>query len=280
MRRYDAIGFVKRISVSLILSVALWAPVGSTKSFAQTPAEVRQAFADLHDDKVPHNCEHATEWLFTNREKLKDDLIDEFYKTDWQGRDAIFHVLVNTESFVPDERFIRLEAAGLADRENNEEDWEFISKHFKEFEPLLKEQLGKTSHRSHEMYVRWATAWLAKKMGVFDQYAPLYTPAVLKEVAQNLRNDNEKYNASQAVRLFLLLGDQSLPTLREAAKSSDKQAASLARATIDALGGSRKGFGFLASKTYLEMTAFGERVQSPDWLGEALEPYLDIDTYP
>jgi hypothetical protein len=271
---------VNKISASLILSVALWVPFGPASSFAQTPAEVRQAFADLHDDKVPHNCEHASEWLFTNREKLKDDLLDEFYKTDWQGRESIFSILVNTESFAPDERFIRFEAASLGDRENSGEDWEFISKHFKEFDPLLKEQLGKTTHRAHEMYVRWATAWVAKKLGVFEQYAPLYTPEVLREVAQNLKSDDKGFNASQAVRLFLLLGDQSLPTLREAAKSSDKQAASLARATIDALGGSRKGFGFLASKTLLEMTAYGDRVQSPDWLGAALEPYLDVDTYP
>src|SRR6266513_628949 len=107
-------------------------------------------------------------------------------------------------------------------------------------------QREKMSNRRHEMYSLWATAWLAKKRGIFDQYAPLFTPAVLTEVAKNLKDDQQRYNASQAVRLFLLVGDQSLPTLREATKSSDNQTASLARATIDALSGKRNAFGFLA----------------------------------
>ena len=247
---------------------------------AQSPEEVRRAFIDLHDDKVPHNCEHATDWLLKNREQLKDDLVDELYKTDWQGRDAIFHILISTPSFVPDDRFIRFFAATLPERENDGAAWEFVNNHFDQFDPLLKEQVSKMSNRPHEMYSLWATAWLAKKRGIFDQYAPLFTPAVLTEVAKNLKDDQERYNASQAVRLFLLLGDHSLPTLREATKSSDNQTASLARATIDALNGKRKAFGFLASKTSLDFTPFGPRPNIPDWLEGALQPYLERDTYP
>jgi len=130
------------------------------------------------------------------------------------------------------------------------------------------------------MYSLWATAWLAKKRGIFDQYAPLFTPAVLTEVAKNLKDDQQRYNASQAVRLFLLVGDQSLPTLREATKSSDNQTASLARATIDALGGKRNAFGFLVSKLSLDFTPFGPRPVIPDWLEGAQQPYLERATYP
>jgi hypothetical protein len=271
---------MSRIGLRLILNLVFLTACFSSQARAQSPEEVRRAFVNLHDDKVPHNCEHATDWLLKNREQLKDDLVDELYKTDWQGREAIFHILLNTSSFVPDDRFIRFFATTLPERVNENETWQFINDHFDQFDPLLKEQVSKMSNRPHDMYVLWATAWLAKKRGVFDQYVPLFTPAVLAEVVKNLKDDQVGYNASQAVRFFLLLGDQSLPTLREATKSSDNQTASLARATIDALGGKRNAFGFLASKLSLAFAPFGPGPVIPDWLEGALQPYLDRDTYP
>jgi len=64
------------------------------------------------------------------------------------------------------------------------------------------------------------------------------------------------------VGLFSLLGDQSLPTLRKTATSTDKQTRYLAKATIDALTkGSHYAFGYLSSK--VKLTAFlSERLQS------------------
>jgi hypothetical protein len=271
---------MSRIGLRLIPGLVLLVPCFWSQASAQSPEEVRRAFVDLHDDKVPHNCEHATDWLLKNREQLKDDLVDELYKTDWQGRNAILHILLNTSSFVPDDRFIRFFATTLPERVNENEAWQFINDHFDQFDPLLKEQVSKMSNRPHDMYVLWATAWLAKKRGVFDQYVPLFTPAVLAEVVKNLKDDQVGYNASQAVRFFFLLGDQSLPTLREATKSSDKQTSSLARATIDAFNGKRNAFGFLASKLSLDFTPFGPRPVVPDWLSGAMEPYLERDSYP
>lgn len=271
---------MNRIGLKLILNLVFLTACFGTQARAQSPAEVRQAFIDLHDDKVPRNCMDATDWLFKNREQLKDDLVDELYKTDWQGRDAIFHILLKTSSFVPDDRFIRFFATTLPERENDGAAWQFVNNHFDQFDPLLREQVIKMSNRPHDMYVLWATAWLAKKRGVFDQYVPLFTPGVLAEVVKNLKDDQESYNASQAVRFFLLLGDQSLPTLREATKSSDNQTASLARATIDALSGKRNAFGFLASKLSLAFAPFGPGPVIPDWLEGALQPYLERDTYP
>ena len=187
---------MSRIGLRLILNLVFLVACFRSQARAQSPEEVRRAFVDLHDDKVPHNCEHATDWLLKNREQLKDDLVDELYKTDWQGRDAIFHLLLNTSSFVPDDRFIRFFATTLPERENEQETWQFINNHFDQFDPLLREQVSKMSNRSHEMYSLWATAWLAKKRGIFDQYAPLFTPAVLTEVAKNLKDDQQRYNAS------------------------------------------------------------------------------------
>ena len=251
---------------------------------APNPDDLRHAFADIRDDKVPHNCEHAAAWLVKNRDEIRDDLLDELYKTDSQGRDTILHILFNADSFNPDERFIRFVVNRLPEKDtfwtDDRETWMYINNHFDAFDPVLKEQIGKLGNRPNDMYAVWAIAWLAKKRGVFDQYAPLFTPAVLAKVATNLKNDNKDYNASQAVRLFLLLGDQSLPTLREAARESDSQGKSLARAVTEGLKGNHDAFGFLGSKVNLERTPFGPQVEPPAWHAALVEKYDGRETYP
>jgi hypothetical protein len=247
---------------------------------AQTPDELRRAFVDLHDDNVPHNCEHATEWLFKYREQLKNELVEELYKTDWQGRDAILYVLYNTATFSPDDRFIDFVTASLTERDTHDPEWKFINDHFAQFEPRLKELLGKTRGRPHGMNVLWCITWLVKKHDLLEQYSPLYTREVMETAAMNLKNDDQHYNASQAVRFFLILGDKGLPILRETAHSSDTQAASLARAVLDGLGGSRDAFGFLSSKTLLEATPFGPRVETPAWHAALVEKYMGRENYP
>jgi hypothetical protein len=251
---------------------------------APNPDDLRHAFADIRDDKIPHNCEHAAAWLVRNREEIKDDLLDELYKTDAQGRDTILHVLFGTDSFTLDERFVRFVVNRLPEKDtfwwNDTETWTYINAHFTSFDPVLKEEIGKLGNRPNDMYAVWAIAWLAKKRRVFDQYAPLFTPEVLAKVATNLRSDDRPYNASQAVRLFLLLGDQSLPTLREAARTSDSQGKNLARATIDALAGKRTAFGYLVSKVQISRTPFGPQVDEPEWLHTEVERYMERETYP
>lgn len=326
-----------------------------SRATGQTPAEVRQAFVDLHDDKVPHNCEHATDWLFKYRDQLKDDLADELHKTDWQGRDSILDILCRTQSFVPDARFLRVLMGTLRDnqvggdlarafkwlserseqfkdalvQEVYETDWqgrdsiiailnktnsfspddrfvtfllaslnhknrnseflhqqimnadcEFISDHFQLFDVRLKEIVGKTGSAPDDMLRLWIVVWLAKKHGVYDQYAPLITSSVLSRAAANLKDDKVAHNASEAVRFFLLIGDDGLPTLEQVAKSSDRQAANLARATIGALRGDRKAFGFLATRVDISETAFGPEVDTPNWVEAAMQPYFRRETYP
>ena len=276
---------VRQVAINMVCLIAI-----SHVMAAPTPDEVRRAFADIRDDNIPHNCEHATEWLLKYREDVKDQLLAELYRTDRQGRDAILHVLFNTPSFQPDERFIRFLFTRMAEQNRyvksnmifkdtsgalrwsgaHWEGWRFINDHYELFEPYLKEEIGKTD----SVFVMWASAWLAKWRGSFDNYAPLFTPAVLQKAALNLRNDNISYNASQAVRLFLLLGDQSLPTLRDAETSGDAQGRMLAKATIEALAGKRKAFGYLVSKLDITEVLVGERVQEPEWLYDAVQPYL------
>jgi len=69
--------------------------------------------------------------------------------------------------------------------------------------------------------VLWGTAWLFRKRGVLKDYSALFTSAVLDSAVASLRNDQQPCNATHAVRLFSLLGDQSLPTLRKTASSTD-----------------------------------------------------------
>jgi hypothetical protein len=253
------------------------------------PDEIRRAFADIRDDKIKHNCEHATEWLLKYREEIKDDLLAELYRTDYQGRDAIFHVLFNTASFQPDERFIRFLMERMPEANHHVpsdsifkdvsgrlpvsgaawEAWFFINDHYSQFESYLKDEVGKTD----SPFYLWAAAWLAKTRGVMAEYAPLYTPEVLSKVAVNLKNDTEEANASQTVRLYLLLGDQSIPALQGISRSGDAQAVNLSKATIDALKGKRRAFGYLNAKVYLQPVLFGPSVTDPAWLDALTEPF-------
>jgi len=258
--------------------------------WAAPPAEeLRYALGGIRDDKVPHNCSRAAEWLLKHREELKEDLLAELYRTDRQGRDAILHVLFNTDSFQPDERFIRFmfarmeegdryvksdsifKSADLAWSGSHWEAWRYIDDHFELFEPYVKEAIG----TSENPFVPWAAAWLAKQRGLMADYAPLFTPEVMRRAATNLGTDEHRYNASRAVRLFLLLGDQSLPVLRDAARNGDRQAKMLAQATIDALAGKRKAFGYLVSKVDITQVLFGPPVNEPQWIGDAAEPYVN-----
>ncbi|HEV2803646.1 MAG TPA: hypothetical protein VGW57_01830 [Chthoniobacterales bacterium] len=276
----------------LLFCLCAGAAIFHGQVWAAPPAEdLRRAFSDIRDDKVPHNCSRGTEWLLNYREDIREDLLAELYRTDRQGRDAILHVLFNTDSFQPDERFIRFVFSRMEETDryvksdsifkvpsdqlawsgSHWEAWRYIDDHFELFEPYVKEAIGV----SENPFVLWAAAWLAKQRGIMAEYAPLFTPEVMRRAAANLSEDHFRYNASRAVRLFLLLGDQSLPALRDAARDGDRQAKMLARATIDALGGKRKAFGYLVSKVDVTQVLFGPPVREPEWLDHETEPYVE-----
>ncbi|MDP9098831.1 MAG: hypothetical protein M3N48_07545 [Verrucomicrobiota bacterium] len=280
----------------LLWSCAILGLIQAEVLAAPPPEEVRRAFADIRNDDVKHNCSNATEWLLKYREELKEDLLAELYRTDRQGRDAILHVLFNTDSFQPDERFIRFVFARISEGDRyvtsgmifkdpaerlawsgaHWEAWRYIDDHFPLFEPYVKEEIA----RSEDPFFLWAAAWLAKQRGILGEYGPLFTTEVLRRAAANLKQDEIGFNASRAVRLFLLLGDQSLPALREVAAGKDPQGSMLAKATIDALGGKRKAFGFLVSKLDLTQVLFGPPVVEPEWVAEEAQPYIDDDHRP
>ncbi len=267
---------------------------------AQTPQEVRRAFANIRSDENPNNGCEAAAWLYRHRATLKDQLLAEMYRSDRQGRDALLIVLFRTESFVPDPRFVRFVVTRLAEQNkyvgNNDLNapaagelqddhtegahhlaWKFIEGHLDLFEPLLLEQIGRTA----DLWVVWSTAWVWKKRGLLERRTAVFTPEVLARIAANLRNDNTEFNASWAARLFLLLGNQGLPALRTAATSTDAQQSSLAKALIDAITkGNRRAFGYLSSKVGLAVAPYGPKTRDPEWLDEPLTYYMDRETYP
>ncbi len=262
---------------------------------APTDAEINKKFQALHSDKIPHNCEQATVWLIEHADDVRDKALAQLYATDnRQTKDALLHVLFNTPSLKPDARFCRTVVTRLPEQNRyvanhtifNSDDietdrisedgvhweaWKYISNHFESFEPLLRAQVASTDNE----WVVWGAAWLLKHLGILEQHRDWFTPAVLSKAAANLKNDRKDYNASQAVRLFFLLGEQSVPTLQEASKSSDAQARDLARASLDAFRGDHDALGFLNARLGLDEVLFGEQAESPEWLQEAMQPYLD-----
>lgn len=258
---------------------------------SQSAETVRLAFNNLHTDHVPNNCSDATAWLFKHRDALKAQMLEELYKADAQGRDALLIVLFQTDSFLPDERFARTVIRRLGEQNSKVSNfdikgvdqgahwlaWRYMDKHFDLFEPLLAGQIGKTK----DGWALWGIAWLFKGRGVLEKHRSLFTPDVLAQAVSALRDDGIRYNAGWAVRLFFLLGEPAFPALREAAKSGDAQARSLARATFDAYSkGSHEAFGYLCSKVSLDKTPFGPEPEPPPWLGDLIEQYRSVETYP
>lgn len=237
-------------------------------------------------------------WLFAHRDALRDQMLQELYVTDPQGRDALLFVLFNTESFVPDDRFRRLVIDRLT-REDNDvrngdiEDftkglpivndrgsglsahwmaWDYIDRHFSEFEPLLKDLIS----QSDRMFAVWGSTWLLAKHRELTKNLSLFSPAVMERVAANLKNDDIDYNAGQAVRVFLLLGKHCIPTLQSSATSSDNQKASLSRALIDAiLYGKREAFGYMNGEVAINFAPTSDQLKDPDWLDEITAKYVD-----
>jgi hypothetical protein len=226
--------------------------------------------------------------------------VDELYRTDAQAVGAIMFILYNTKSFTPDDRFVRLVMQKLPPGEklrmpNGWFDlplrppgpdgqppeitlpWMYVDEHFDLFEPRLTAQIKTTK----APWILWATAWLFKKRGIFETKVELFTPDVLDLLAANLASDKIRWNASAAVRLFLILGPRSEATLLAATHAPDSQERYFAKATLDALKGDHRAFGYLGSKVNLNETPWLKPgVAEPEWLGDAISDYRDRDVYP
>jgi hypothetical protein len=238
-----------------------------------------------------------------HRQALRDQMLEELYRNDDpQERDALLIVLFRTETLDLDERFARFVVQrlreentrvsnfvlGLPESEQGRDQlpdtsgaqhdaWEFIDRRYNLFEPLLKAEVGQTT----DIWELWAIAWMFKKHNVLPVNAHLFTDEVLGLAADALKDDNVAYNASEAMRLFLMLPKQSTPVVRAVSNSSDPQQRYLAQAFLDALHGSKNAVGYLNAKLklYTGLLPNSDKPE-PEWLGQVTEPYLDKESYP
>ena len=122
--------------------------------------------------------------------------------------------------------------------------------------------------RTRSMLVVWATVWMLKWHKDLNENIGSLTPEIFARAIQAMDNDDKRYNASQAVRFFLLLGDAGKNWLLEAREKGDRQRRFLADQTLKAIAGSRDAYGELNARLNLEQAPIGSGPEEPDWLGE------------
>jgi hypothetical protein len=254
------------------VAAALLSPCYSS---GQTQEQIRVAFRNIRSDDIPHNADGAAEWIYVHRNELTSELLDELYRTDRQGRDVILYALMKTKRFSPDARVCRLMVSRLNEEDNfvansdlhlrlHWKTWTYIDARYQQFRTLIRDNLQTTDN----MWTVWTTLYLLQKKGELEAIVPQLSPHVWQVIGKAMRSDDEDFNAGQAVRVCLMIGKPSLPYLREIAKSKDPQARELAQATINAMGGSRKAYGFLGATVCVDRNLFEESTGSPEWMHE------------
>lgn len=267
---------------SLILSLLTLAGLHPIAE-AQTNEQVRVAFQNIRSDTIPLNGRMAAEWLFKYRNRLKAALLDELYKTDRQGRDVIMTTLFATRGFHPDARFCQMMMARVNEEERHVPNWtlgvrahwacwDFVHSHYETLKPYVLANLEKTDN----MLCVWSSVWLLSMHHDLDAEVPKFSERVWDLAERNLANDEQSYNAGQAVRFYLIIGKLALPRLETAKKSKDAQTRALSAATIDAMGGSRRAYGYLGSEVHLLHSPVGTVMSKnePEWMFEEVQKWL------
>ena len=234
------------------------------------------AFQNIRNDDVPQNAQTACAWIQAHRDDITPQLVDELYRTDRQGRDVILYALMRTKGYTPDARFCQTLVSRL-----NEEDrfvgngdlglrdgvhwyaWTYMDRRYDLFKADLLANLQTTT----DMLTIWGTVVLLQKHGGLAAEEPRFSPSVWSTAAASLKADKIDGNAGQAVRFYLTIGTDALPYLKPLETSDDPQTRSLATATVDAMGGSKRAYGYLAVNVSVARTLFQHRGEVwPDWL--------------
>lgn len=270
------------------LLVTLLILVNIASSFAaDLDRQLSIAFRHIRNDGIPHNAKVVSAWIYSNRQHITRELLDELYKTDRQGRDVILFALMETEGFRPDDRFRRTLVARLNDEDhvvgNHDLDlrvhwraFRYINVNYASFRQLLLDNL----HRTDDMWCIWGTISLLDRHNDLEKEFPKFGKHTWEVISLSLRDDDISYNAGQAVRVFLIIGQPTLPILKELAKSKEEQTGDYASAMIDAMNGSQRAYGYLASQVGIEMDILRRPIPSPDWLKDEAEKWHDHDYGP
>lgn len=132
-----------------LLAAATYLP---GRAFGQTDEQIRLAFRNIRSDDIPYNAATAAEWIYVHRNKLKNAMLDEVYRTDRQGRDVLLNALFVVDNFEPDEKFRQLTMSRLHEEDNyisyaslgfgaHWNAWPFLDRHYDAFRPLVLENL-------------------------------------------------------------------------------------------------------------------------------------------
>jgi hypothetical protein len=236
--------------------------------WGQTEKQIRMAFRSIRDDDIPRNGTHAAEWIIANRKALKGALLDELDRTDVQGRGAIMTAVMMNPEYQPDLRFMKRVIAytngGVSDELGNVYSvaWRFFDRHYEMARPLLVENLNTTTY----MRCILDTTLLFMKRHQFEKELDNYGPHVWQVAGDSLKDDKIGGNAGQAIEFYLMLGHMVEPRLKVLATSKEAQTHDYATAMLDAMKGSRRAYGYLASQT-----KFGEG--GPEWVSDELDKW-------
>lgn len=235
--------------------------------WGQTERQIRLAFRSIRDDDIPFNGTHAADWVIANRKALKPALIDELERTDAQGRGIIMTALMMNKEFRPDERFMKRVITylngGVIDALGGVryEAWPFFDRNYEMARPLLIANLNTTT--SMECILDTTVYFITRRR--FDKEVDNYGPHVWQVAADSLKDDNIYGNAGQAITFYLSLGRMVEPRLKQLAGSKEAQTHDYASAMLDAMKGSRRAYGYLASQTQYGV--------GPDWLSTELDKW-------
>jgi hypothetical protein len=203
-----------------------------------TPETITAAIAALGKDKVSWNFAIAFNYLMKNRQAALPFLIAALPNKDGQREHGILRVLVGEPSFQPTRDQLDLFYTHIVSRVWQDDDY-LIGQPTKslryDFIPYLVEQANAykpalSSHlNSEDAFTMWVTTFILSQANVLDEFRQQIETKTLARLAENLRNDKRSYNATYAVRTFLILGAQGVPILKKSSTSRDVQERELSK---------------------------------------------------
>lgn len=177
------------------------------------------AIENLKDDSTKWNCHDAMRYLYLRREQLTPILIENLNYPDSQVQQALIRTLCETETFKPDESFIRR----ILDQLENQFTLDLQAHHsikydfigylaFKssEFHDVIASYLNKK-----DIFIVYAVTHSLNAGGMLNEHLSEYNKEVMSFITGNLLKTDIPYGKSYSVRICFMLGDHSVPYLRQ-----------------------------------------------------------------
>lgn len=188
------------------------------------------AIENLKDDSTKWNCHDAMRYLYLRREQLTPIIVKNLDYPDSQVKQALLRILCETETFKPDESFIRRVLAQLENpftldiMAHHSIKYDFIgylAYKSPEFHNVIASYLNKK-----DILIVYAITYSLNSGGMLNEHLSEYNQEVMSFITSNLLKTDIPYGKSYAVRICFMLGDYSVPYLRELVKDEaiDKNA--------------------------------------------------------